>query len=497
MTDGPLISVRKLSARAGDSVILRDIDLDIAAGEVVALFGPSGAGKTTIAAALAAMERPGIELSGEIRRADGVRIGYLPQYAASTLNPARRIGTALGELVALRHRRDGGARLRRAERRARIAQVLTAAAFDIDDRDLDRTLRRYPFEFSGGERARLALAQVLAWRPDVLVVDEPTVGLDGPARTALLAGLNGVRRAGGAVVLVTHDAFAVRESADRTLFVRGGRLDDVVRLDPGPDLAPRPATTPAAAPILRVRELTVRQGGMAILRDIDLDLHAGEWLGLMGVSGAGKTTLARCLAGLVRPAAGRITADGESLPVLRRRSRSGIAAIQYVWQESAGSFDPRRAVLDQVAATGVRLRGMDRAAAPAAALAVLADLDIDADQARRLPTGLSGGQLQRAALARALLARPRVLLCDEVTTALDRPTAQRILDHLDHYRDTHRAAVVYIGHDPGEQFARADRIAVLDEGRLIRVGSPAELSDSPGTGILARLLMAGTAGTRG
>ncbi|MGW0178351.1 ABC transporter ATP-binding protein [Nocardia sp. NPDC003345] len=497
MSDDPLISVRQLGARAGDSVILREIDLDIAGGEVVALFGPSGAGKTTIAAALAAMDRPGIELTGEIRRADGVRIGYLPQYAASTLNPARRIGAALGELVALRQRRDRGARPGRAGRRARIAQVLAAAAFEIDDRELDRVLRRYPFEFSGGERARLALAQVLAWQPDVLVVDEPTVGLDGPARTALLAGLRGVRDGGGAVVLVTHDAFAVRQLADRTLFVRDGRLDAAGRPELATGPVPRRSTPPATAPILRVRDLTVRRAGVPVLRDIDLDLHAGEWLGLVGVSGAGKTTLARCLAGLVRPSGGRITDGAESLPVLRRRSRPRIAAIQYIWQESAGSFDPRRPVLDQVAATGVRLRGMNRAEARAAALTVLAELEIGATQARRRPAELSGGQLQRAALARALLARPRVLLCDEVTTALDRRTAERILDHLDHYRRTRDAAVVCIGHDLAEQFTRADRIAFLDDGRLTRVGSPADLSDAPGGGTLARLLAAGGAGTAG
>ncbi|NUP28528.1 MAG: ATP-binding cassette domain-containing protein, partial [Nocardia sp.] len=208
MPDRPLISVRALGARANGAVILRDIGLDIAPGEILALFGPSGAGKTTVAGALAGAAGPGIELSGEIRRVPEVRVGYLPQHAASTLNPARRIGAALSELVALQHRRAGGGRLRAGERRARIARSLAAAAFDPDDRALATMLRRYPFEFSGGERVRLALAQVLAGRPDVLVVDEPTAGLDALARALLLDGLAGLRSAGTAVVLITHDTRA-------------------------------------------------------------------------------------------------------------------------------------------------------------------------------------------------------------------------------------------------------------------------------------------------
>ncbi|MET8799405.1 ATP-binding cassette domain-containing protein [Nocardia sp. NPDC004568] len=490
MADRPLISVRALSARAGGTVILRDIAFDIAAGQIVALFGPSGAGKTTIATVLADAVGPEIELAGVVRRAPGVRVGYLPQHAASTLNPARRIGAALGELVGLQHRRAGGDRWRVPRRREGIARLLAAAAFDLDDHALDRALRKYPFEFSGGERVRLALAQVLAGHPDVLVVDEPTAGLDPLARAALLRGLRRVRAAGTAVVLITHDSSAVAQLGDRVLFVRDGRLTTDGSIEPGPLSAPPAADRARAAPEVRIHGLTVRRRGRPVLDRVDLELHPGEHLGLVGVSGAGKTTLARCIAGLTRPDAGTIVAWGERLPVLRRRSRQQLARIQYVWQESAASFDTRRSVLDQVAATGTGLRGMTRTAARAAAVDLLAEFGIEEGPARRPPAGLSGGQLQRAALARALLAGPHLLLCDEVTTALDEPTARHILDRLDDYRARSGAIVVSISHDLRGRLARCDRVGVLDDARIAELGTPAELFARPRTRILSELVRA-------
>ncbi|MFI2557256.1 ABC transporter ATP-binding protein [Nocardia farcinica] len=480
----PLIEVRGLGARAGAATILDDIGFALPAGRIVTLFGPSGAGKTTIAAAVAGVRQPGVQLTGDIRHHGEIRVGYLPQNAAATLNPARRVGVALHELVGLER-----PRLPRAQRRARVAQILATAAFDVADADRDAVLRRYPFEFSGGERARLALAQVLAVRPDVLVIDEPTVGLDPLARAALLRSLATLRGQGAAILLVTHDPVAER-AGDRTLYVHGGRI--VEELPPEP-VASEPGGKPTAAPsapVLRLRGVTVTLHRRRILHEIDLAVRAGELLAILGVSGAGKSTIARCMAGLVAPRHGAVLLDDQPLPVLRRRSRAQIAQVQYVWQESASSFDPRRPVLDQVAATAVRLRGLARDAARAEAADTLADLGLAPEQLLRRPAGLSGGQLQRAALARALLARPRVLLCDEITTALDEPTAARIHRHLDAYRRRTGAAIVAIGHDLPGQLDRADRVALVDAGRLVDLGPPARLLAQPRTPLLADLLAA-------
>lgn len=525
-----VISVRGLTVRAGADVLVEDIGFDVAAGRIVTLFGASGAGKTTIAAALAGVDRPGVTVTGEIRR--DARVGYLPQNAAATLNPARRIGAALGELVGLRHSRAGTWRQRRAERDYLVRQALSSAAFELNDVSSAGVLRKFPHEFSGGERARLALAQVLACEPEVLVVDEPTVGLDSLARTNLLAGLNGLRCAGKAIVLVTHDPLVVDQLSDRVLHIRAGRLagveervssvggDDVsslagerVSIHSGGNASVlmRKGTTGVAGEsvsggvremasvlageegsgcveagvvdgvsegrvVLEVRDVVVRLRGSAVLREVGLVLREGELVAMIGVSGAGKTTVARCIAGLTATERGAVLLDGVPMPLLGRRTRAQIGAVQYVWQESASSFDPRRTVVDQVAATAVRLRGLDRPTARAAALDMLEDLGIAAAQALRHPAALSGGQLQRASLARALQARPRVLVCDEITTALDRPLAARILDYVDDYRRSTGAAVLSIGHDLRSQLGRADRVALVDGGRIAAFGTPDELA---------------------
>nr|WP_051343408.1 ATP-binding cassette domain-containing protein [Pseudonocardia spinosispora] len=477
------VSVRELGATAGAATILHDISFDVPTGEIVTLCGPSGAGKTTIAAAVAGIVRPGITYSGELVR--GGHVGYLPQFAAATLNPARRIGHALGELVGLHH----VGRLDRAGRRVHIARVLRTAGFDVPDDRLDQTLRRYPHEFSGGERTRLALAQVLTANPTLLVLDEPTSGLDAISRAAVVDQLDTLRRDGMTILLVTHDLLVAARLSHRTLHVSGGRLVDAVsQPDPASPPATRSHSTGAA---VELRGVTVTRSRTAILHDVDLELAAGETLGVVGVSGAGKSTLARVIAGLQEIRRGSLLVDGRPMPTVRSRSREQIAHVQYVWQEAAGSFETRRSVLDQVAMTGVWLAGLSPADARAEAVTELAELGIDETQARRYPAGLSGGQLQRAAVARALLARPSVLICDEVTTGLDEPLSRRILDRIEAYRRDAAASVILISHDVRTQLSRADRLVVVDAGRIVATGVPADLSNDSTTTVLHRLLAPG------
>lgn len=478
MTGEAVLSVRGLGATAGGTVILSGVSFDVAAGEVVALVGPSGAGKSTVAAAVAGVARPRLAITGEI--ATGGRVGYLPQDAASTLNPARRVGTALRELIRLHHP---------APHADHLARILYTAALDLPD----RALRRYPFEFSGGQRARLALAQVLATEPAAIVLDEPTVGLDPITRAALASQLDALRRSGVAVLVVTHDPYLAERISDRTLHLHAGRLHEPPASAP-PAPIPSPPPRVASHRAVELRGVSVSHRHVPVLHDVDLHAEDGETLGIVGVSGAGKTTIARCIAGLRTPERGSVLIDGRPFPPLRGRSRTQLAHVQYLWQESSPSFDARRTMLDQVAATAVRLRERPPAAAREEALDLLAELGLAAEQARRPPTELSGGQLQRAALARALLARPRVLICDEVTTGLDRPLAEQILDHIQDYQRRTGATVLSISHDIPGQLARADRVAVIHAGRVVAVGRPGELVGDAEPGVLRDLLAAGESG---
>ncbi|KAA9149441.1 ABC transporter ATP-binding protein [Amycolatopsis acidicola] len=473
----PVIAVRGLGACAGAARILEDVSFDVEAGEVVTLFGPSGAGKTTIAMAVAGLSRPGVTVTGEITAP--ARVGYLPQDGPGTLNPARRIGRALGELVALRHPKQA-----KAERRARVAEVLRAVAFDEDP---DGILRRYPHQFSGGQRTRLALAQILATEPGAIVLDEPATGLDTLARAAVTDRLAALAGTGVAILLVTHDPVVVERMDSRALHVHDGTAGPMDPPARRPVVRLRESTPSGGEALARLENVSVRYGRTAALHDVSLAVSGGETVGIVGASGAGKSTIARCFAGLVRPARGVALADGVPLLPLRKRNAAQLAAVQYVWQEAASSFDPRRTVCAQVAATGIRLRGLGSRDAKAEALDLLAELGLTAAQANRYPPGLSGGQLRRAALARALLARPRILVCDEVTTGLDHPLSARILDHIDGYRERTGAAVLQISHDLRTLLGRADRIVALDHGRVVETTTPRALLSGAATGLTGLL----------
>ena len=466
----PGVAVRGLSVRAGDRILVSDIDLEITAGVVVAVMGPSGAGKSTIAAAVAGVAIPGLVREGVVTPTPGCRIGYLPQDAAATLNPARRIGAALGELAIIHGRPPRGLRARRRWRAERVQQLLAQAAFPVDANHRRIWPRRFPFQFSGGQRTRLALAQVLACDPDVLVLDEPSTGLDTVSRRLIVKALDGLRSAGVAILLVTHDAHVAAELGDRVLVVRDGRIcenpssaADHVGSPAAVELAGPPATDP---PVLGIGHLDVDLAGTAALRQVNLAVNPGELICLVGPSGSGKSTLVRAVAGLTPISGGSVCVDGATLPRLSRRTPGLLADVQYVPQEVRESFEPDRPVIDQVMRTAIRLRRQPADRARDDALRLLSRLGLDESVVSRLPQGLSGGQLRRAALARSVIAEPRILVCDEVTTGLEPELIALIVDVLDAERARRGAAIILATHDLRAVLPRCDRVVVLDEGRI-------------------------------
>lgn len=497
--------IRDLRVEIDGRAIVDGVSLRALRGRVTALVGASGSGKTTTGLALLGEHPPGARVTGEVRRPPGGLVGYIPQHPAAALNPARRVSALLTD-IARAQVSDLPPRRRRAAARARVLDALAAAQLP----DAAELLRRYPHQLSGGQQQRVVLAQALLLGARVLVADEPTTGQDALTKSRVVEQLAAVASRGIAVVLLSHDLDVVRALADEVVVMRAGRVVEAgparrVRLAPRhpwtralfgdrPDApesdvpVPDGPEAPAGSerPVLRIRGLTARhrdgaRGRAVVLRTPELDLHAGRCLAVVGRSGSGKTTLGRCLAGLHRHHDGEILLDGTPLPrSLRDRDRAQLAAVQYVFQDARAAFDEHRPVVRQVARTAVRLRGTAAETAAREALATLSRLGLPEELAGRRPGELSGGELQRAALARALLARPRVLICDEITSGLDTVTRRGMLDLLTALvRDREDLSLVLITHDL-DTAALAHRIAVLDAGELVELGPARQVLTAPG-----------------
>jgi peptide/nickel transport system ATP-binding protein len=490
-TTGPVAEIRDLRVEIDGRAIVDGVNLRVRPGTVTALVGASGSGKTTTGLALLGEYPPGARVTGEVHRsADGL-VGYVPQHPAAVLNPARRISALLHDIARPRVRG-----LPRAERRTVARELVLRSLSDAQLTDGAALLRRFPHQLSGGQQQRVVLAQALLLGARVVVADEPTTGQDALTKSRIVEQLAAVAARGIAVVLLSHDLDVVRALADEVLVMRAGRVVEsgpVERLWSAPRHewtrrlldGQRPAPqgekeADTGRPLLEVRDLTAVHGRTTVLRAPHLALHPGECLAVVGRSGSGKTTLARCLAGLHRDHDGEILLDGIALPrSLRHRSRTQLASVQYVFQDARAAFDEHRPVLGQVARTAVRLRGADDRTATEEASATLGRLGLSDDLSHRLPGELSGGEVQRAALARALLARPRVLICDEITSGLDTVTRRALLDLLAGLvGDGDDLSLVLVTHDL-DTARLAHRIAVLDAGELVEQGPTGRVLTAP------------------
>ncbi|MFH8496814.1 ABC transporter ATP-binding protein [Streptomyces coeruleorubidus] len=484
--------IRDLRVEIDGRAIVDGVNLRVLPGRVTALVGASGSGKTTTGLSLLGEYPAGARVTGEVRRSGDGPVGYVPQHPAAVLNPARRVSALLDDIARPRVRH-----LPRRERRGAARELVLRALSDAQLPEAEALLRRYPHQLSGGQQQRVVLSQALLLGARVIVADEPTTGQDALTKSRVVDQLAAVAARGIAVVLLSHDLDVVRALADEVLVMRAGRVVEsgpVTRLWSVPRhewtrrlldsqrAEPQDAASgDARQPVLEVRDLTaVHDRRNTVLRVPRLALHPGECLAVVGRSGSGKTTLARCLAGLHRDHAGEILLDGTPLPrSLRHRDRDRLAAVQYVFQDARAAFDEHRPVLPQVARTAVRLRGAGKRAATDEASATLERLGLPEELAHRRPGELSGGELQRAALARALLAHPRVLVCDEITSGLDTVTRRAILDLLGALvRDRDDLALVLITHDL-DAASVAHRIAVLDAGEIVEQGPSRRVLTEP------------------
>ncbi|MEW9870960.1 ATP-binding cassette domain-containing protein [Arthrobacter sp. HS15c] len=514
--------------------LVRDLSLYVGAGEFVALVGGSGSGKTLTALSCLRLLPAQLGItSGSIRLGPvdvtaaseqeltavrGGQVGMLFQQPKRMFNPNRTIGQHLLEPLRI----HGG--LRGTMARDAAVEMLHEVGFA----DPARGFRAYPHQLSGGMAQRAMTAVALAGRPQLLLADEPTSALDKMLERQVLQLLDRERRERGLGVLyITHNIASVAPFADRVLVMDAGSIvesgptarvlaapqqDYTRELLAASQLAPdsrrRPA--PAERDVLTLagvhKTFGRRRRKHTVLEDVSLELKGGEILGILGQSGSGKSTLARAVVGLEKVTHGTISRHLEEAGSVPEAT-----AVQLVFQEPHSSFDPRMTLRASMEAPLLRRRGLTAAARARRIAEAMAEVELDESMLDRRPGQCSGGQLQRATIARALLLDPRVLICDEATSALDALTQRTVLNLLLRLQRDHRLSLIVISHDMDVVRYMCDRVAVLLEGRVIEVAetqaffaSPAHehsraLVDAaiPCRGDHLRSLMRGTASVQG
>ncbi len=584
---GQLLTVDRLRVviTGSQADVVDDVSFSVSAGEVLGLVGESGSGKTTVALALMGYARRGLTIdsgsvklsgqevigreSGELRRMRGASVAYVAQDPTSALNPALKVGTQLREIFAAHPRSQQNGDVSVDER---IGELLAEVRLD----GVGSALASYPHQLSGGQQQRVMLAMAFACRPKLIILDEPTTGLDVTTQRHVLDSIRGMCRIYHVgAVYVSHDLAVVGDIANTIGVMYAGRLVELgpaerafrapahpytrglLRAIPSPTRAhvlegmegqpPRPGARPsgcsfaarcefvreqcmtgfppayelddgghwarclradevsrlpalaelplrehappveAERPLLRIDGFGAKYADKPVLEDVSLVVHPQRCMAVVGESGAGKTTLARCIVGLHSNWSGTIEFDGKPLAHdHRKRPADAIRSLQYVFQNPYTSLNPRKTVgrlIEQPLRELFKLPASER---ERRVVAALHDAALNEEYLNRYPDQLSGGERQRVAIARALVVEPKLLVCDEVTSALDVSVQAAIVELLHRLKLERGLTLVLITHNLALVRSLADDVVILRDGVVVEQG--AEVLDHPSSEYALQLL---------
>ena len=508
-----------------DLAAVEDVSFALERGETLGIVGESGSGKSTVARALLGFARPGarfasgtVQVGGAdvlglqgtaLRSFRGGRAAMVPQNPLSSLTPHMTVGAQLVELIGL-HAGETG-------KSAKDRALTLMAETNLPD---PKTLfDRYPHEISGGQMQRVVIASALVARPELIVLDEPTTALDKSVEARVLDLVARVQQdLGATLIYVSHDLNVIANMCARVMVMRSARVveegateqifhtpraaytRDLVQAIPHltallpttPEIGGVPVLTAEGIDFSYIKQGLFRKAGPLALKSLSLKLYAGQTLGAVGESGSGKSTLASLISGALSGHGGQITLDDGTMlaGVAKTRSKTARRRVQMVFQDPLSSLNPAHNV-EEIITRPLRLYfGKTPSAARESAVGLLGEMDLGPEFLHRKPRQLSGGQQQRIALARALAAEPDVLLCDEITSALDVTIQAQVLRLLRRLQETRGLACLFITHDLAVVSQVAHRLMVLEKGEIRDFGDTSAVLAAPKSSYTQGLLTA-------